>query len=166
MIRPAHALLISILVAACSGTFSHAPREVARAAAYATFLPDGKSIAITVVDPEPIDRAELIAPDGAVYPAGNIERSGARDAEAGFNPHIGLVGGGGPRSGNDVGVGISLPAFGWGNDRGTLQSRATVAVPDMATYRVTWQLWQIRVRLGKPGQGAAYVTIPAPEPPA
>jgi hypothetical protein len=138
--------------------------EVTRAAAAAAFV-GGNLIAITVNDPEPLNQAELIAADGTSFAAANIRYATVADADAGLQPQFGLAGSGGPRSGSDVGIGVALPVFGWGGSKGAVQSRATVAVPDMEIYRATWRLWQIRARLGRPGEGAGYVTIPAPAPP-
>jgi hypothetical protein len=154
----------SLLVLAACTAPDHGPRQVTRAAAAAEFV-GSDVIAITVIDPEPLDEAELIAANGTAYAAVNISHAAMAEADAGLQPQFGLAGSGGPRSGSDVGFGVALPVFGWGGSKGMVQSRATVAVPDMAIYRTTWRLWQIRARLGKLDEGAGYVTIPAPEPP-
>ena len=149
MIRHMFVMLLSAL-AACAAS-ERGPREVTRAAAAAEFV-GSNVIAITVIDPEPLDEAELIAADGTSYAAVNISHAAVAEANAGLQPQFGLVGSGGPRSGSDVGFGVALPVFGWGGSKGAMQSRATVAVPDMEIYRATWRLWQIRARLGKPGE--------------
>lgn len=139
---------------------------MARPAASAEFLSDGATIAVTVIDPQPLDRAELIAPDGATVFATDIHRRKLGGPDDAMEPHVGIVGGGGSRSGVDAGIGVSVPVFGWGQHHGTpIESKTRVLVPDMAAYRTTWQLWQIRLRLGAPGGPASFATVPAPEPP-
>ncbi|HUN52421.1 MAG TPA: hypothetical protein VMU42_14955 [Candidatus Sulfotelmatobacter sp.] len=154
--------MLLALAAACAAP---APRTVTPTAASAAFV-SGNVIAITVIDPQPLAAAALIAGDGTSYAAGEITTSVVAPADGGLQPQFGLAGSGGPRSGSDIGVGVMLPMFSWGGAKGILQSRATVTVPDMAAYRATWRLWQIRARLGRPGAaGAGYVSIPAPAPP-
>lgn len=135
-------------------------------AASASFLPDGETIEVVVSDTVPLDAAELIEPDGTPLPAARIERQAIGAEAPGLRPQIGVVASGGPVSGVDAGVGISLPIFGSGRRHpAPIASRAEFQVPDMERYRATWGLWEIRLRIGKALQGARYLTLPAPAPP-
>jgi len=156
---------ISLLLGACAAPAEQGPRELPPAAASAAFAAPGNVIVITVIDPAPLNQAELIAADGTNYPATDIQSSVIDQADPELKPQVGVVGSGGPRSGSDMGVAVTLPVFGWGGSRGALRSEARVSVPDMHVYRATWRLWQIRVRLGRQDSGDAYLTMPAPAPP-
>lgn len=128
--------------------------------------PAATAIEIFVLDTQPLDGAELIAPDGRMFPSAPI-RSLARDRDHGIRPGIGVGVSGGSASRTSTAIGISLPIFGFGGSGGPplIESRTRLVVPDMAEYRAGWQQWQVRLRLGSPFDDGRSILFGAPPPP-
>lgn len=114
----------------------------------------------------PLQQAELVAPDGAVYLALDIRNDRTAGADPGLRPSVGIGGSGGSRSGADVGVGISIPILGGGGMPPSIASRASFPVIDMPGYRATWKLWVVRMQFAGADGRPRYVEVPAPEPPS
>lgn len=113
----------------------------------------------------PLERAELLMPDGGVVTALDIVNE-ATAGISGLRPAVGIGGSGGSRSRTDVGVGISFPILGGGATPPSIASRASFTILDMATYRATWRLWQVRLRFAGSGGEPIHLELPAPEPPS
>ena len=162
-------LLAVVLVLAGCGYYDRTPERRYQdlpPAANASFLPDGHTIEVVVSDPVALDAAELVAPDGTPQPAVRLEHQSVGAEDPGLRPQVGVIARGGPVSGVDAGVGISLPVFGSGSGHPPpLQSRAEFPIVDMERYRTTWRLWEIRLRIGRALEGARYLNLPAPPPP-
>ncbi|MCW5751694.1 MAG: hypothetical protein KIT81_11160 [Alphaproteobacteria bacterium] len=173
---PAHALaLLALLALAGCGSGEPATPPGGWPEIRAGFQPGSAAqvIELLVVDPLPLDGAELIWPDGRVVPSDPIAiiapgvASGSYSG-GGVGVGVGVVGGSASRT--STGIGISLPIFGFGSaaDRpSTYESRTRFLVPDMQAYRAGWPSWRIRLRLGNPMQTTPrYHLIAAPPPPA
>lgn len=173
---PAHALatLALLALAGCGSGQPSAPPagwpEIS-----AGFQPGAAAqvIELLVVDPLPLDGAELIWPDGRVVPSdpiATIAHGGASSGYSGGGVGVGFGVFGGSASGTSTGIGLSLPIFGFGGGAerpSTYESRTRFFVPDMEAYRAGWPSWRIRLRLGNPMQGTPrYHLIAAPPPPA
>lgn len=166
----ARALLAALTltaVAGCSNGRNAAAPPPSDIAAKADFRPGAAGVIdVRVHDRDPLQQAELIAPDGTSYPARHIGHDRPQAGASGLAPSVVIAGGGGPRSGIDTGIGLSLPMFGWGGPSEPQQeSRASFDVPDMSLYRATWTLWRIHLRVGQPGDGGRNVSFAAPPPP-
>lgn len=158
------ALAALLLLAACSGDGGDITRPVSAEFAPADTETAGAAIEVTVEDRQPVETAELVAPDGSATPAHQIDRSrivehGAAQPSIG----VGVFGGSSGRVGGGVGIGFPMGSSG-SYDR-VIDSRALIRVPDMAAYRQGWQDWKIRIRLGTTETNERVMEIPAPRPP-
>lgn len=133
-------------------------------ATFAAGLPD--VIEVRVADPEPVEQAELRAPDGRVYPAFQIDRDRVVQEGGGYSPFgvgVGVFGGSSSGVGTSFGVGLPLGGVGGAPREPQVASLARIRVDDMAAYRVDWPAWKVRLRLGE--VNPRFMELPAPRPP-
>ncbi|MBX6323398.1 MAG: hypothetical protein IRY94_16360 [Rhodospirillaceae bacterium] len=144
----------------------------------AGFVPGSANVVqVTVEDREPVDRVELVGPDGRTYAAPTVEHSQilydqdrygyTRGYRPGYyNPPYDLrVGAFGSSAGHVAGgVGFGIPFYGADE---TIQrpvgvkSLARITVDDMNAYEAGWQQWRTRIRFAD----GRVIEIPAPAPP-
>ena len=154
-------------LAACADE-GPAPAPPSRPTFTAGFLagsPD--TVEVTLEDRQPIEKAELLAPDGTTLAAGRVStgRTITREDQDGFG--IGVTAEGGSSDPVHTDVGVSLPLFGTAQPSPAefYASRALIRIPDMAAYRAGWQRWKLRLLLGSPTGTERNVELPAPRPP-
>jgi hypothetical protein len=154
-------------LAACAEE-SPAPAPPSRPSFTAGFLagsPD--TVEVTLEDRQPIEKAELLAPDGTTLSAERIstDRTVTRQDQGGLG--IGIAAEGGSSDPVHTDVGVSLPLFGTAqpSPAEAYDSRALIRIPDMAAYRAGWQHWTLRLLLGSPTGTERKVELPAPIPP-
>ena len=165
-LRPLACLLALLALAACSGDRD----DGISSPVAARFIPggaDAPQIEIEVTDRQAVETAELVAPDGAVTSAHQINRDRiVEGGRGGASPSVGVGVFGG--SSGDIGtsIGIGIPIFG-GYDPGdpAIDSRAVIRVPDLAAYRAGWQQYRVRLRFGAAPENERVMEIPAPRPP-
>jgi hypothetical protein len=153
-----------LLLAGCAGR--HGPVGNPPPPFTSGFADDAADVVEVVVrDHQPVDRAELVAPDGRVLSAYKIDRERVAVDPDG-RPLVGIEAEGGS-SGLDS-FGIELPLFGIKQPKPErlMLSDARIRIDDMASYRADWPHWIIRLRLGKPEATQHDVEFPAPRPPA
>jgi hypothetical protein len=155
--------LALVALAACSGDedrgFSNP--VAARFAAEA-----GDRIEVTVADPQPVETAELVAPDGAATEAYQIDRSKTVEEDGRASPSVGVGVFGGSSGHIGTSIGIGIPIFGSGAPEDpVIDSRVLIRVPDMAAYRASWQDYRLRLHLGTTDTNRRIMEIPAPRPP-
>ncbi len=157
-------LLALIVLAACAGEREpHITSPVA--ARFADGAAGAPEIEITASDRQPMETAELIAPDGSAIPAHQIDRNKTVEETRGGAPSVGVgvFGGSSGRVGTSIGIGF--PLFGDDEQRdAVIDSRALIRVPDMNAYRADWQHYRLRLRFGPP-ENERVMEIPAPRPP-
>ena len=156
-------LLAALLLSACADGGG----EIVSSPVQAAFAPgSGDHIAVTVADPQPVEAAELVAPDGSVTPADQIERSRTVERGGGREPSIGVgvFGGSSGRIGTSVGINVPLGGIGAPDDP-VIDSRALIEVPDMDDYRARWTEYRVRLHLGTNAANRRVMEIPAPRPP-
>ncbi|MDB5406418.1 MAG: hypothetical protein JWL84_1330 [Rhodospirillales bacterium] len=185
------ALSGALALAACSFAGDEPPAAgQAPDTVVARFAPGGEVsvIEVSVDDPRPLRRAELVGPGGVIVPADSIDAGSAPSlqdrvfqqsaperpfAPPPNEPGSGNTGGVGIGGGFGFGMGAGLPmpltgAEGNGGqlpDPGQVHSTALLRLPDPLGYRLEWQQWQVRVQVGDP-PNANIVVLPAPQPPA
>lgn len=126
-------------------------------------------IEVSIRDAQPTDRVELVAPDGTVTAAYQLDRERVATTEAapsGFNFGVGVTGG--SSSGVQPSVGIGFPIFGrtpTAQPREEVRSVARIKVADMAAYRADWQRWIVRILFGTKGPSPRKMEMAAPAPP-
>jgi hypothetical protein len=161
------AAAMAIGLAACAEE-SPAPAPPSRPAFTAGFLAGSPDmVEVTLEDRQPIEKAELLAPDGTRLAADRIssDRTVTRMDQDGLG--IGIAAEGGSSDSVDTDVGVSLPLFGTAqpSPAEAYDSRALIRVPDMAAYRASWPRWTLRLLLGSPTGTERKVELPAPRPP-
>ena len=154
-------------LAACAGE-SPAPPPPSRPAFTAGFLAgSADTVEITLEDRQPIEKAELLAPDGTTLAADRVssDRTVTHMDDDGLG--IGIAAQGGSSDPVHTDVGVSLPLFGTRqpSPAEAYDSRALIRIPDMAAYRAGWQRWTLRLLLGSPTGTERKVELPAPRPP-
>ena len=161
------AIAVAIGLGACAGE-SPPPAPASRPSFTAGFLagsPD--TVEVTLEDRQPIEKAELLAPDGTALAADKIssDRTITRQDQDGLG--IGIAAEGGSSDPLHTDIGVSLPLFGTAepSPAEAYASRALIRVPDMAAYRAGWQRWTLRLLLGSPTGTERKVELPAPRPP-
>jgi hypothetical protein len=158
-------LLALFVLAACAGDRErHISSPVA--ARFADEAASAPEIEITATDRQPVETAELIAPDGTAIPAHQIDRSKTVEETRGGDPSVGVGVFGGSSGHIGTSVGIGFPLFGDGSSRDpVIDSRALIRIPDMAAYRAGWQQYRLRLRFGAAPENERVMEIPAPRPP-
>ena len=161
-------LLALLVLAACAGERNrHISSPVAARFADATVgAPEiAPEIEITATDRQPVETAELIAPDGTAIPAHQIDRNKTVEESRGGAPSVGVGVFGGSSGNVGTSIGIGFPLFGDDEEREpVIDSRALIRVPDMDAYRAGWQHYRLRLRFGLP-ENERVMEIPAPRPP-
>jgi hypothetical protein len=170
-------VLAALFLAACADT--QGADQVGQGAntAVARFVTgsDVSVVQVTVSDRRAVRNAELVGPDGTVIQAYSIDVNRAGTAQQPvYQPSIGLAGSGGFGGGYSsfgAGIGVTMPFGGYSAPGSTvtvsdqLQSTALIRLADPLDYRRTWQDWRLRIQLGD-APDAAFVVLPAPQPPA
>ena len=179
MKTPILILISAFLTASCTGNSGSHTYEAAPANPVVTSFAGSEqdTVKVQVTDPQPVTRVELLAPDGRILLAHQIDRERLTRQGGGYygQPTVGVGVGGGSGgccwgSGGGVGVGLGF-GFPLGDARepdygpGAVASTALVHVPDMAAYRAQWQQWKVRIYLGE-GAGERMVEVAAPQPAA
>jgi hypothetical protein len=166
-IRLLLAATLAIAPAACADE-SQAPAPPSRPTFTTGFLagsPD--TVEVTLEDRQPIERAELLAPDGTTLAADRVstDRTITRQDQDGLG--IGIAAEGGSSDPVHTDVGVSLPLFGTEqpSPAESYASRALIRIPDMSAYRAGWERWTLRLLLGSPTGTERKVELPAPRPP-
>src|SRR5689334_19937680 len=107
------ALLFGLLaLAGCAAKEAPPPSPPPLAAGFAPGL--GDVVEVTMTDPQPVEQASLIAPDGTAFPAYQINRDHlASTSQPGIAAGLGLgLFGGTYSNGVSQGFGIGFPFFG------------------------------------------------------
>jgi hypothetical protein len=176
MKTPMLIMISAFLMASCTGNSGSHTYEPAPVNPVVTSFAGSEqdTVKVQVTDPQPVTRVELVAPDGRVFLAHQIDRETLTRQGGGYygQPTVGVgVGGGsGGWSGGGVGVGLGF-GFPLGDARepdygpAGVASTALVHVPDMTAYRAQWQQWKVRIYLGE-GAGERMVEVAAPQPAA
>ena len=129
--------LALLILAACAGDEDRVPINPV-AARFAAASAD--SIEVTVKDPQPVETAELVAPDGAATEAYQIDRS--KTVEEGYRPApsvgVGVFGGSSGNIGTSIGIGFPLFGDSAPPRDPVIDSRVLIRVPDMTAYRAGW----------------------------
>ncbi len=156
-------LLVLLAVAACAGDDDRGFSSPV-AAGFAAGAAD--RIEVTVADSQPVETAELVAPDGSVTAAYQIDRSKTIDEGGGPQPSVGVgvFGGSSGQIGTSVGINFPVGRSGAPSDP-VIDSRALILVPDMAAYRAGWTGYRLRLHLGTTETNRRVMEIPAPRPP-
>lgn len=156
-------LLALLAVAACAGDDDRAISSPVAA----TFVAGSTDrIEVTVADRQPVETAELVAPDGTATAAYQIDRSKTIDDGGGAQPSVGVgvFGGSSGRIGTSVGINFPVGRSGAPSDP-VIDSRIIIKVPDMASYRAGWTGYRLRLHLGTTETNRRVMEIPAPRPP-
>jgi hypothetical protein len=152
-----------LVLAACSGDED---RGISNPVAARFAAEGGDRIEVTVADPQPVETAELVAPDGAATAAYQIDRSKTVEEDGRASPSVGVGVFGGSSGHIGTSVGIGIPIFGNGAPEDpVIDSRALIRVPDMAAYRARWTEYRLRLHLGTTDTNRRIMEIPAPRPP-
>ncbi|MGH6879742.1 hypothetical protein [Hypericibacter sp.] len=137
----------------------------------AKFLVDRPDmIEVSIRDAQAADRVQLVAPDGGLADAFQLDRETihAQDTgSSGFNFGVGVSGG--SSSGVQPSFGIGFPLFGGAPNspqRDEVQTKALIKVPDMAAYRANWQHTIVRIYLGEKSVSPRKMEMAAPAPPS
>jgi hypothetical protein len=152
-----------LLLAGCAGP--HGPVGDPPPPFTSGFADDAPNVVEVVVrDRKPVDRAELLAPDGRVLSAYKIDRERVTVDPDG-RPLVGIEAEGG--SSGLESFGIQLPLFGIKQPKpeSLMLSDARIRIDDMTAYRAEWPHWIVRLRLGTPETTQHDVEFPAPRPP-
>lgn len=162
------AILVAIL--ALTGCSSHEPPPPAPPPLTTGFAAGLNGVVeVTMTDPQPVEQASLIAPDGKAFAAYQISRDHLPGAsQPGIAAGLGLgVFGGTYNNGVSQGFGIGFPFFGSAPPPAepVVASHALIRVPDMPAYRSAWQSWKLHLRMGTPETSERDVEFPAPRPP-
>jgi hypothetical protein len=164
-VPPLWAILgLVVLLAGCAGEGASTSPSGRAPEASAFFLAGEDTIEVRGFGRAPLDRAELIAPDGTTQTA--LDRQNEYVADAiGARPSVGIGGGGGSR-GAAVGVGLNFPIATELVEGGWYRSPASFPILDREIYRATWRDWRIRLRFLGPGEPMRQLELPAPELPS
>ena len=162
------ALLFGLLaLAGCAEKEAPPPAPPPLTVNFAAGQPD--VVEVTMTDPQPVEQASLIAPDGTAFPAYQINRDHLPGAsQPGIAAGLGFgVFGGTYSNGVSQGFGIGFPFFGSAPPAAepVVQSHALIHVADMSAYRSQWQSWKLHLRMGTPETSERDVEFPAPRPP-
>lgn len=137
----------------------------------AKFLVDRPdTIEVSIRDAQAADRVQLVAPDGSLADAYQLDRETihAQDTgSSGFNFGVGVSGG--SSSGVQPSFGIGFPLFGGAPNspqRDEVQTKALIKVSDMAAYRANWQHMIVRIYLGENSVSPRKMEMAAPAPPS
>ncbi|HWA43754.1 MAG TPA: hypothetical protein VHA10_11125 [Hypericibacter adhaerens] len=137
----------------------------------ARFLIDRpQTIEVSIRDAQPADRVQLVAPDGSVIDAYQLDREFIQATESGpsgFNMGVGVSGG--SSSGVQPSFGIGFPIFGSAPrspQRDEVQTKALIRVADMAAYRANWQKMVLRMYMGEKSVSPRKMEMAAPAPPS
>ena len=125
-------------------------------------------IEIRAANPQPLATAELVSAGGTVIASapGQLEPQ----VPAGYSPFgasIGVFGGSwGSSSGGGVGIGVPIGGYGAATvpPGDLVRSRALILVPNMESYRRTWENSMVRVKFGSAAGDSSVAEIPAPAP--
>ncbi len=162
-------LLIALLLAGCASEDGGGRRAVSPPPVTAGFLAETPDvIELSVIDRQPVDKVELLAPDGRIFLAHRIDREKTtRDSRAGggLGVGVGVFGGSSTKVGTSFGIGFPLGGVEAPPTAPHYESVALVRVEDMAGYRSSWPRWVLRIRLGTPETSFRSIEIPAPRPP-
>ncbi len=162
------ALLLAILaLAGCAAKEAPPPSPPPLTAGFAPGL--GDVVEVTMTDPQPVEQASLIAPDGMAFPAYQINRDHQPGkSQPGMAAGLGFgVFGGTYSNGVSQGFGIGFPFFGSPPPPAepVVESHALIRVADMPAYRSGWRNWKLHLRMGTPETSERDVEFPAPRPP-
>ena len=166
-IRLLLAATLAIGLAACVDE-SPPPSPPARPTFTVGFLGgSADTVEVTLDDRQPIEKAELLAPDGTSLAADRVSADRTVTSQDQDGLGIGIAAEGGSSDPLQTDVGVSLPLFGTKqpSPAESYASRALIKVPDMAAYRAGWQRWTLRLLLGSPTGTERTVELPAPRPP-
>jgi len=155
-----------LLLAACGSGSGLGGTGPGASAAFAAGEED--VVEVRVVDRLPLESAELVAPDGRVHPAREIERDRIVEERPRPRPGfgVGVFGGSRGHVGTGVGIGFPIGGFDTGPGETRYESRARIPVDDMAAYRAGWPGWKVRLTVGIQEAGnIRAMEIPAPRPP-
>jgi hypothetical protein len=128
------------------------------------------TIEVSIRDAQAADRVQLVAPDGSLADAFQLDRETihAQDTgSSGFNFGVGVSGG--SSSGVQPSFGIGFPIFGGAPNspqRDEVRTKALIKVPDMAAYRAHWQQTVVRIYLGDNSPSPRKMEMAAPAPPS
>ncbi len=160
--------LAMLALAACSERAAPPPAPPPLTTGFAAGL--GDVVEVTMTDPQPVEQASLIAPDGKAIVAYRIDRDHlAPTSQPGIAAGLGFgLFGGTYSNGISQGFGIGFPLFGSAPPPAepVVQSHALIQIADMAAYRSGWQNWKLHLRLGTRETSERDVEFPAPRPPA
>jgi hypothetical protein len=167
LLAAALATPLAVGLAACADE-SPAPAPPSRPTFTVSFLAgSADTVEVTLEDRQPMEKAELLAPDGTTLAAERVatDRTVVRQDQDGLG--IGIAAEGGSSDPVHTDVGVSLPLFGTEqpSPAESYASRALIRIPDMAAYRADWQRWTLRLLLGSPTGTERKVELPAPRPP-
>jgi hypothetical protein len=170
--RAVAAMLFAALGLAACTSDEQPEAAVAPDTVVARFAPGGEVsvIVVSVSDRRPLRSAELIGPGGTIVPAASIDTGNiALNGDQSLQPPAPPGGAGGFGFGTGAPT-VPVPLTGaapemTGLSNGQIQSTALLRLPDPLGYRLEWQQWQVRVRIGDPPD-VNTVTLPAPQPPA
>jgi hypothetical protein len=166
-IRLLLAAAFGVGLAACTDE-SPAPSPPSRPSFTAGFLAgSADTVEVTLEDRQPIEKAELRAPDGTTLAADGISADRTVTSQDQDGLGIGVTAQGGSSDPLQTDVGVSLPLFGTKqpSPAESYASRALIRIPDMAAYRAGWQRWKLRLLLGSPTGTERKAELPAPRPP-
>jgi len=158
------AAALAVGLAACTDE-SPAPPPPSQPSFTAGFLAgSADTVEVTLEDRQPIEKAELRAPDGTTLAADRISADRTVTSQNQDGLGIGVTAEGG--SSDPLDVGVSLPLFGTKqpSPAESYSSRALIRIPDMAAYRAGWQHWKLRLLLGSPTGTERKVELAAPRP--
>ena len=160
-------LALLLLPAACAQP-APPPLSTAPSPLEMVILTGTDVIQVSLRDPQPVASAQLVDPEGHEYPVSKITY--AREVEGqstGIDPQIRMDASGGSGRVGGANVGLSLPLLG---SDGPAADRVVVSyfsaqVPDMATYRASWQRWKFHVTLGATKSNRRDIEFLPPRPP-
>ena len=169
-IRPVLPLLAAlVLFSGCDAAAP--PSEGPTAGLRVGFAPRGivDTITVEAVDRLPLRAATLVAPDGTITPASNINVTETPRVATGqytlTDPWRGAVLGGQPAAPvviPDPTAGAALQAQ---QQLLAIVSTADLPLPDSAAYRRDWASYRIRLTFGTPPGQIETREVPAPAPP-
>ncbi len=127
------------------------------------------TIAIDAIDRLPLRAAELVAPDGATTPAGNIDVTASPTFATGQwvagDPWRNALAGGGSAAALTMPNAQAGAALQGQQQLLATVSTAEIALPDPVAYRRDWRKYRIRLTFGTPPGEIETREIAAPEPP-
>jgi hypothetical protein len=136
----------------------------------ARFLSDQPdTIEVSIRDAQAADRIQLVAPDGMITDAYQVDREFLRATDSGYSGfNLGVGVSGGSSSGVQPAFGIGFPIFGGAPNspqRDEVHTKALIRIPDMAAYRANWQRMVLRIYLGEKSASPRKMEMAAPPPP-